>query len=429
MMPGAESSAESIAIRGLAASGAGVGRLADGQAVFVHRTAPGDHVRVQVTERRRRWARGRLLAIERPAAARRLPPCRFYGTCGGCTLQHLLYPHQLAGKRDRVADTLRRIGGLRIDVDAVHAAPRSFRYRSRATFHLRRERRGRVRAGFHRLEEAGRIEDVDGRCLVLDERVADAWDALRAGWGPGAERLPSGHELDLKLQAVQDGVVLSIRGGHGDGDPSALMAHAPSIVSVWRERARGRIRWLAGSRTVQATRAGYTFTLRAGSFLQVNEAAADVLFRDVLEAAGPIEPGMHVVDAYAGAGLYGRALAEAGARVTAIELIPPSPTDPTPEGLTRLTATVEAVLGPVLPAALVILNPPRTGVAEQALDALRARPPGRVLYVSCDPATLARDLERLAGALRPTRVAVYDLFPQTPHVETLVTLVPESPDG
>ncbi|MBX6366172.1 MAG: TRAM domain-containing protein, partial [Gemmatimonadetes bacterium] len=131
-----------VHIRGIAAGGAGVGRLPDGRAVFVQRTAPGEEVEVRVVEERRRWARAELGRVLAPAPERREAPCPYYARCGGCTLEHLVYPAQLRAKAGIVADALRRIGGVTIEAPEVVASPREVRYRNRVSFTLLRLGRG-----------------------------------------------------------------------------------------------------------------------------------------------------------------------------------------------------------------------------------------------------------------------------------------------
>ncbi|HWV58738.1 MAG TPA: TRAM domain-containing protein, partial [Longimicrobiales bacterium] len=203
-----------VEITGIAADGAGVGRLPDGRAVFVHRVAPGDAARVKVVEERKRWARGRLIGLERGSAQRRAAPCPHYSRCGGCTIEHLTYDAQLDAKARRVADAFARIAGIEIPPPTVSPSPAEFGYRNRLSFSLRRLGSGRVVAGFHAIDDPGRIVDIDERCLLPEPALASAWGQLRANWGPGAYRLPAGERLRLTLRATAFGrVTLLVEGG------------------------------------------------------------------------------------------------------------------------------------------------------------------------------------------------------------------------
>jgi 23S rRNA (uracil1939-C5)-methyltransferase len=416
---------ETIRIRGIAAGGAGVGRGEDGRVVFVHRTAPGELVRIRRTRQRARWARGELVEVLEPAADRRAAPCRFYARCGGCTLEHLEYAAQLAAKARIVADALRRIGGMPVDLPPVVPSPHEFRARNRVSFTLLRLRGGRVAAGFHDIHDPDRILDIDGGCLMPEAGVARAWDALRAAWGAAANRLPSGIRLRLTLRGAASGrTALLVQGGYGTGRAEELLAAVAELDAIWHQPRGGAPPvLLAGAAHLAESWQDEELALSGTVFLQVNRAAAAVLEEHVLSLAGDVAD-RTVIDAYCGVGLRARSLARLGGRVTGIELDAQAVAEAqraAPEGR-FLAAPVEVAIAELLPADLVILNPPRAGVAAAVTAALVATPPQRLIYVSCDPATLARDLGRLASAFAVRSIRCFDLFPQTAHVETVVAL-------
>lgn len=414
-----------VRIDSIAAGGEGVGRLPDGRVVFVHRTAPGDRVEVALTERRDRWARGRLLRVLEPSPDRREAPCPFYAECGGCTLEHLTYEAQLGAKARIVSDALTRIGGIPTEPPEVVPSPSEHRYRNRVSFALRRLGREGVVAGFHALGDPDRIVDLDGRCLLPEEPIARAWDALRAAWGPEAFRLPSGDQLRLTLRASVGGEVsLLVEGGYSPGRPQELLDAVPGLVAIWHRPGAAPPALVAGAPGLPETWGDETVELSGAAFLQVNRGAAALLESHVMERIGD-PAGLRVVDAYCGVGLHARRLARAGATVVGIELDPEAVAEArraAPGGTEFVEGPVEALLPAYLPADLVILNPPRAGVAAEVTEALAAAPPGRIVYVSCNPATLARDLKRLGGGFRLESVRSFDLFPQTAHVETVAVL-------
>jgi len=449
-----------VEIHGLAADGAGVGRLGDGRAFFVHRTAPGDRVRARVSLSRKRWGRGQLEEVLRPGPDRRPAPCPRYDRCGGCVLEHLAYPAQLQAKAERVSETLVRIGG-RTDLPPVetHPSPREFRYRNRASFALRRLSGGRVVAGFHELESPGRILDVGGECLLLEEGVARAWEGIREAWGEGARRLPTGPRLRVTVRGVAEGgAILLVEGGEDPGDPQVLLEAVENLQAIWwiprpvregpahqgparEDRDRQALErgaqprdsasaepsapvLLAGVEEVEEEWFGERLPVRPGAFLQVNRWAAPFLHDLVLREMGPPR-GTSVLDAYCGFGVYGRRMARHGARATGIELseeaVAMAEARPV-SGFRILQGRVEARLTEALPVRRAVLNPPRQGAAAGVMEALARGVEERIVYVSCDPATLARDLAALGEAFRLDRIQVFDLFPQTAHVETVVTL-------
>lgn len=424
-----------VSIHGITSEGAGVGRLPDGRAVFVHRTAPGDRVLVRVTEAKGRWARGLLDGLLEEGPNRRVPPCPLYDRCGGCTLQHLDYDAQLAARSTMVGDALRRIGGRKVADPPVDPAASETHYRSRVTFTLRRREGGGVTAGYHALDRPGRIVDVHDECLLPEPEIGAAWTALREAWGPGAERLPAGDVLRLTLRSAEGGVVLTVDADRtsGDGDAGALVAEVPGLLAVWRGRTEhDPPRLLAGDPDTVTRWQGFTIPVRTSAFVQVNRQGADRLHEATLREIGRPPRELRVVDAYCGAGVFGRRLARHGSRVTAIELDPEGAAaarmgeaevpEGSPGSFRVLEGPVEERLEEALPADLVLLNPPRAGVHPRVPDLLREARVPRILYVSCDPATLARDLDRLGPDYRIRHIQSFDLFPMTSHVETLVVL-------
>lgn len=411
-------------ITGIAAGGAGVGRLPDGRVTFVHRTVPGDSVAVRVIEQKPRWTRARLVRILEPGPGRRSPRCPHYERCGGCTLEHLEYDHQLVAKARVAADALQRIGGLSLDPPAVEPSPKEFRYRNRVTFTLHRGATGVV-AGFHELDRPGQVLDVTGACLLPEEPIARAWDGLRSEWGPMASRLPSGQELRLTLRASAAGTVtLAVDGGYGPGRPAEIRGRVPALRAVWhRPAGADRYHRLAGGASLQEWWSEDAIELSGDVFTQVNREASEVLERHVLlraMAGGPAR----VLDGYCGVGIYARRLERQGYEVVGIEAHPAAVAEArrAAPGCLFLEGTVEDRLAEALPVDVAILNPPRAGLAAAVVAGLLRTPPLRVLYVSCDPATLARDLARLKDGFAPIGARCFDLFPQTAHVETVVEM-------
>lgn len=413
---------ERLTIESIAAGGAGVARLEDGRVAFVARTAPGDLVEARVVERKRRYVRAEPVRVLEASPQRRDAPCPHYARCGGCTIEHLQYAAQLEAKRAIVHEALRRIGGVTIEVPPVVPSPTEARYRNRVSFSLRRIGSGRVVAGFHDRLRPDRVLDIDGRCLLPEAAVADGWDALRRAWGDNAARLPSGDRLRLTLRGTARGeLTLLVEGGYGSGRADELIEAVPALRSIWQRGPAGDAPvLLAGADHVEEDWGGERVRLGGAVFLQVNRGTADRLEAHVLERLAP-EAGLRIVDAYCGVGLHARRAARAGALVTGIELDAQA-VEEARRGAPEVSfeaAQVEAALPRHLPADVVIANPPRAGLAPEVVAALRAQPPRRLVYVSCDPATLARDAQRLAPVLRLSAVRCFDMFPQTTHVETV----------
>lgn len=398
-------------IDSIAAGGDGVGRH-DGLAVFVPRTAPGDRVVARV-ERQKRFARGRVERVERPAAVRVEPKCPHYmgDDCGGCQLQHIGIEAQRAAKRTIVSDALRRIGHRTVLAPTMHAAPSAWRYRHRISVTMRRRGDTWV-GGFHAAADPGRVFELDD-CWIADVRVMELWRAVRAA----ADTLPVAGEVRVSVRAGESGNSVLVEGGDAWPASDAFLAAMPTATGVWWAPDGGRRRRVDAGTVMPA----------GASFAQVNPPVADALLRLVREHVAARNP-RTVLDAYAGNGDLAAALHGLGIAVTAVEM----DEEASAESARRLaapsraiTARVEDVVASLLPADVVVINPPRTGVdatvaraIESAVGTTRA-----VVYVSCDPATLGRDLMR-TPSWRVAALDAFDMFPQTAHVETVALLVP-----
>lgn len=424
-----------VTVRGIAAGGAGVANLPDGRVVFVPRTAPGDRVTIQIERSKPRWAVGSLRSVLEPGPERRDAPCPLYDTCGGCQLQHLPYASQLEWKARFVRDALARIGGLEgLEAIEVVPSPLETGYRNRVSFTLRRLPGGHLVAGFHALGRPAHVVDVRGECVLPRPALVEVWVALRAAWGPDARLLPEAGRLRLTLRDDSGRTTLLVEGGRAGWSAEPLAQAVPALAAVWHRSAEENAvpRLVAGS-----AEAG------TPAFAQVNPEAAALLVEQVVSLAGAPRvdapapgaatsegPRGRLVDAYCGAGRYSAPLAARGWDVTGIEIDPAACAEArrdAPSDSLVLEGRVEDLLGDVLPADLLIVNPPRTGLDPEVVRIIASLPPGRLIYVSCDPATLARDVGALAGAYAVRSIRCFDLFPQTAHVETVLLLERKEP--
>ena len=413
-----------LVIDRLAAGGDGVGRIG-AKVAFVAQTAPGDEVEVEVCEERRTWCRARVLRLVRPGPDRITPPCPSFGACGGCDWQHVSYPAQLAAKSSIVEDALRRIG--RLDPPAIAPtlpSPLEFGYRHRARLHIARREGGAV-FGFFR---PGSHDVVPlETCPVLHP----ALDGILGVLAETGRRRPPAFALcrEARIDTGWDGaaVRLLFRGSQGErvglpaeAAPAARAAAAERGIKLLLDDTRGEPLALGPGPDALVT-TGETFT-------QINLRQNQTLVGLAIALAAPAA-GEEVLDLCCGLGNLALPAAAKGARVTGVDLDEQAIRQAR-ENARRLGsaatfvcddagAAVRALAGSWRRFSLVLLNPPRTG-AREAVAALPALSPSRVVVVSCDPATLARDAAALAasGYLLDTARPV-DLFPQTAHVETV----------
>lgn len=407
----------------LAAGGAGVARLADGAVVFVGGAAPGELVEVEV-DRSRRPARGRVLRVVEASPDRVAPACPHASACGGCDLMHLAIPAQEREHAAIVRDAVAHATGLaELPPVRVHAPSTPIGYRTRARLFARGER-GRVRVGY-RGAGTHAVAAVDA-CLVLDAAIAPLVAALPAlldgATGEGDVSIARG-------DGARPVVDLTWRGEL----PAAFWSRLDERVGsgAWAG-ARVRLDGVAAPasfgdpRPVLAGLDGAPMRLAAGAFAQPSEAGAIALARRVAELAAPA--GRHVLELFAGSGTLSIALAPGAASFTAVEIDADAAAcardNLAARGLAGKVTAADADAAPIPPKAeVVVLDPPRTGAlgAAKALAVSRAK---TIVYVACDPPTLARDLALLtAKTFSLTDLETFELFPQTSHVETVARLV------
>ena len=402
---------EPIRIRAIAAGGDGVGTLPDGRTVFVPRTAPGDLVDPGELRLARRFARGRVARLLESAPERVVPRCPHYvaDSCGSCQLQHLSPTSQRVARRQLVGDALRRIGHLVTEDPPLEPSDTEWEYRTKLTLAARS---GRI--GYHRLGQPGSVFDLV-RCPIARPELNALWAALRVHRRMLPRQL---EQLVLRVDRAggRHAIVRTRKGDAWTGGRelgTALTKDGIDAV-LWWEPAGG------APRTVYGAREAYPVMV----FEQVHPTMGDRVRAHAVQQLGEIRD-RHVWDLYAGIGETTRALAERGATVESVEVDPRAvrvAEAQGPAGVTRIAARVEDALGRLRQPDAVIVNPPRTGLAPEVTSRLPDLPTSRLVYISCDPATLARDLARLDGAYRLAEVKAFDLFPQTAHVETVARL-------
>jgi len=406
-----------VTIESIAAGGDGIART-DGVVVFIPRTAPGDRVRATL-DTRKRFARGIVEEILSPSKERVQPLCHHYRVdkCGGCQLQHINYEAQLEAKRAIIRDALTRIGKRAVELPHIVGGEKQWRYRSKLTLALRRHGDDDWVIGLHPYDDPVGIFQLTD-CPITDDAVMQVWRQVMEA----RPFFPPADELRASVRVGDEGASIVMEGANAWPDRAAFFNAVPAATALWWKPLH-RARALVAERGVSKNLAG-------ASFAQVNTEVARALHDYVLDRANAYRP-ERVIDAYAGSGSTAVPLANSGARVVAIEADREAVAACAallPDGSRAVAARVEDVLAKSLPADVVLINPPRTGVHEQVAATLQhaGDAPRAVIYVSCDPATLARDMSRMPR-YRIESLRAFDMFPQTAHVETVCELVPEGP--
>ena len=403
-----------VTITGIAVGGDGVGRLADGRVVFIPRTAPGDRVRLreQSLERHRNYARAAVAEIVQASGGRVAPPCPHYvhDHCGGCQLQHVAYEGQLTAKRAIVGDALRRIGKLDLPDPEIVEALEEWRYRAKISMAVKGGEGAAKAVGLHPYDRPNFVFPL-ADCHITDFRLMALWRELRSRLAMLPQPLT---RLTLRLDREGRSHVIAESAGDPWLDADRLRHALPNEdIICWWQPVDGAARVVAGPAT------GFPAT----AFEQVNPGMGILTRQWAVEQLGDVRS-QTVWDLYGGIGDTAALLVERGASVISVDVDEKAVT----WGRNRLPAArfiaarAEDVL-PSLPAPYaVVVNPPRAGLHWDVTLRLTGEPVAKLVYISCDPATLARDLQRLNVNYVVKNVRAFDLFPQTAHVETVVVL-------
>ncbi len=433
-----------LTIDALLSDGQGVGRY-ENFAVFVNGALPGEQVRALIIKTTPSYAVGKLLDILDQSEARTEPACPVYRQCGGCQLQHMNYEAQLAFKEKQVADALTRIGKLQaIKIERIIPSDMPWRYRGKSAFPVGAEA-GKTKIGYFS-PRSHRIVDVE-RCLIQHES-GDAVIKVVRGWmekhsiPPYDEATHKGalrHIITRHTTTGEDMAILVTNGRalpHADELIVLLLENIPDLQSIIQNINTRRDNVILGSESItlwgkdEVTEeiAGLRFRISPNSFFQVNVVQAEKLYRKALEYANPGKDDV-IVDAYCGTGTISLFLARAGGKVYGIESVPEAIEDAKKNaelnGITNaefICDTVEdglaALLDKGIKPDIIVLDPPRKGCEPSAIEAILKSGAKRVVYVSCNPATLARDAAMLAeGGYTAEAVTPVDMFPNTSHTE------------
>lgn len=437
-----------LTIDAYSSEGDGIARL-DGMAVFVKGALRGEVCRVKLLKVGKTAAWGKVEQVVTPSPERQKSDCPHYPKCGGCALRHMTYGEELLMKRQRVEDALRRIGGLDISVDVIHGAQNPARYRNKAQFPV--SGKDGVSVGFYRARSHDVI-DVE-RCLLQQESADRAGRAVKE-W-------MLCHQISAYDEVAHKGLIRHVYARTNRKGESLVcvlcntdkLPHEQSLVEHICRFVPNTVGVVLGSNTEKTnvilgksyrtlwgqdflydTLCGLTFKLSVPSFFQVNPEQTEVLYAKAAEFAG-LTGKETVVDLYCGTGTISLVLAKNAKQVIGAEIVPSAIEDAKENAARNGLTNAEFICADAKEAAaelvrrnlkpdVISVDPPRKGMAQEVIAHIVSMQPQKVVYVSCDPATLARDCKRFAELGYVTvKAEAVDMFPRTHHVETVALLL------
>lgn len=410
-------------IEKLGAFGEGVARE-EGKPIFIKGALPGEIVEAKITLNKKSFSLAKLTKIITPCADRVKPECKYFGSCGGCALQHLSYEAQLKLKRQTVEETLKKVGGLNVKVNEVIPSPKNFRYRNKLSFPVRASKIGLYEENSHN------VVDIDD-CLLQKKWNAELIKALRS------------FMKDFSLKGVgRVGDIKHIVAREKNGRVCITLVTSSAIkidrfidyiplkdFVLYQNVNRSDNNVILSDEFYLIGGKGKYPDFHPASFYQVNDEIESRLYSDVLDEC----EGETVIDAYCGAGNLSLMIAKKAKNVYGIEICRRAVDEAIERANEKRVFNVEFICGDCkeefprlvsrnLGNTIVVFDPPRKGVDENSLNAAIELAPRKIVYVSCNPATLARDLKILSPFYDIKKINVYDMFPQTVWEETLCVL-------
>ena len=438
-----------VNISSLGSSGEGVGRVSD-FTVFVNGALPGEEVKAKITEVKKTYAIGKLMEVVKASPERIKPACPIYAECGGCQLQHISYEGQMQVKRQQVKDAMERIGHQKgLTVLPVLGAENPWHYRNKVAFPVGKEKGktiiGCFAQGTHKIIDAS-------NCLIQDELNNDAINAVKEiidklGIPAYNEDTHTGvmrhvvARTGMKGQLMVVLVTATQELKRKKEIIKMLRSRLPQMVSLQQniQTYRNNVilgretKLLWGRPTIKAKLGKFAFNVSARSFFQVNTRQAEVLYDTALEYA-QLTGKETVIDAYCGTGTISLYLAQKARKVYGVEIVSPAIKDAEKNARENNVRNAEFIVGDctkVMPRLykqgvrpdVVVVDPPRAGCTEAVLQTFASMQPKRIVYVSCNPATLARDIEIMAKlGYKAKKVQPVDRFSHSSHVESVALI-------
>lgn len=416
-----------VTVEGIAFGGKGIARQ-DGFVLFVPYTAPGDVIKCRITQKKKTFANAELLEILSESPLRAIPRCPYFGTCGGCQLQHLSYQSQLDYKQQTVSDALKRIGHLQVKVQPTVSSNQKWEYRRHVTLTLR-SFQNRIVIGYISNDNASLLEVKKCPIFIpLEDPLIQLISEALYNFYPAPF-----HEGKLTIfKSEKEQYLLYFQLPTNIEDHSFfthLLADVKPLSGIVVKAANNYFSF--GETQLQCSLEGMIFSFMPGAFIQNHPEQSQNIYKNVITLAQKSQP-KRVLDLYCGIGISSLLLAKEGFSLCgveenplAIELAHQNAITNKIDNVQFIQADVQQILKDCLKKyfELVIVNPPRVGLDPRVIKTLLQHPPKEIIYISCMPSTLARDLSLLCDRIYEIKYCQpFDMFPQTAHVETLVHL-------
>lgn len=437
-----------LKITGYTSEGGGVGKF-DGQAIFVENTAVGDEILCHIIKAKKTYAIGKVIKINKPAKSRIEPECSAFRMCGGCSFAHITYEEELKSKAQKVKDAFNRIGGLEPEFEEIIQSPQTTRYRNKAQYPVKREN-GILNIGFY-AKKSHRVID-GGDCLLQPTEFTEIIEIFRKWIHDNnitvySETTQKGllrHIYLRKAFATGEIMVCAVINGKSLPETEKLLSELKNIdgfktlvININRDDTNvvlgSECQAIYGDGYITDILCGVKIKVSPLSFYQVNRNGAELLYKKASEYVSPTAD-EDILDLYCGTGTIGLSMADKVKSVTGVEIIPEAIEDAKVNAEINGIKNARFICGDASQAAeklkedgikpqTVILDPPRKGCAEDLLKTVTEINPQKIVYVSCDPATLARDCARLRELhYEVEKVTPVDMFPRTSHVESVALL-------
>ncbi|MBO8158461.1 23S rRNA (uracil(1939)-C(5))-methyltransferase RlmD [Thermosyntropha sp.] len=404
-------------IEGITHKGEGVGRI-NGKAVFIPYALPGEKVEIEIVKEKRKFAYARILNILKPSSYRTEPSCSHYYQCGGCHLQHTVYEEQLRIKQRIVEDATARIGKLDVEINGVIGADYPWQYRNKVTWHVKE---GKL--GYYQPESQNLVEIKTCRLISEDmQRVSWVLSELlqrNEGYGQG--------EIVLRQSSYSKRIMLIFKNLNLDSNFISALKSQTDAIYFYN---RGHLEHIHGDLYLEEKIGDNIFRLSPLSFFQINQKQNEKII-DFVKKALELTGGEKILDAYCGVGSIGLSLADQAGFVLGIENNREATANAEYNAIQNRIKNSRFIAGDcekILPELhekfdIAVVDPPRSGLERAVIDVLIKFKPEKILYVSCNPSTLARDLALLTvGGYEIQKIQPFDMFCQTHHVECVVLM-------